>query len=329
MSPIKSSLSSISVKLWHSEDSRDFAPVRARLPTREESVTQIGTGTFEVDARIASTADLTLLHYRFEPLSVGVSVFEPGMTAFVLPISWDREFNFNGQQVNNSSVYSPRENSILMRGKRRELVAIILRAQPFVNTLAALRGVEHDDAALSLSSFEIGSKTAKDLQRKIVRLLAILDHSASSAFLSATQFENEVLNQWLEVYLQAVPAKESKATRGYPAERIVRKVEECFLQAMQEGGSPLSLADLCKAAHVSKSTLYAAFHHVFGVPPLEYLHKRRLMEARQLLLNASPTRGAVKNAAMRAGLTELGRFSVEYRSLFGESPSAILTHKHL
>ena len=60
------------------------------------------------------------------------------------------------------------------------------------------------------------------------------------------------------------------------------------------------------------------------VSPLAYFHKRRLGNARRNLIHSAPGRGAVKNAALSAGLTELGRFSVEYRKLFGESPSATL-----
>ena len=58
--------------------------------------------------------------------------------------------------------------------------------------------------------------------------------------------------------------------------------------------------------------------------PLAYFLKRKLTKARATLLHARPERGAVKSAAIDAGLTELGRFSVQYRRLFGECPSATL-----
>lgn len=87
---------------------------------------------------------------------------------------------------------------------------------------------------------------------------------------------------------------------------------------------PVSLADLCAAAGVSKSTLYMAFHQVCGRPPLEYFQKRRLTRARLGLLKASPQRGAVKRVALDTGFTELGRFAADYRRLFGEQPSSTL-----
>jgi hypothetical protein len=50
-----------------------------------------------------------------------------------------------------------------------------------------------------------------------------------------------------------------------------------------------------------------------------------MKQARDRLRRAAPERGAVKRAALDAGMHEFGRFSVEYRKLLGESQSATLT----
>lgn len=315
-------LRSDGVAFWNVENSRDYAPVKARLPTVEESVTQIGRGSFEVSAHIASTEELTLLRYRCQPLTVGLSVLEPGFTAFVLPISWGCEFRINGQSVKRTSLYLPVSNGVFIRGDQRDFLAIVFRAQTFIDTLAALRGIEPDDIALNSPEIELGADGAHVLQQSLIGLLAKSQAEHSTLPYSPNQFENDVMTVLLESYLKARPERESIRTRGYSPEAIVRKVEEHYEKTV---GDRVSLADLCKAAHVSKSTLYTAFNTLFGVPPLEYLHKRRLMDARSQLLQSSPKRGAIKYAAMSVGLTELGRFSAEYRSLFGESPSATLS----
>ena len=46
----------------------------------------------------------------------------------------------------------------------------------------------------------------------------------------------------------------------------------------------------------------------------------RLMRARQQLLNAGPER-TITDVALSSGFSQLGRFSAEYRSSFGELPS--------
>jgi transcriptional regulator GlxA family with amidase domain len=104
--------------------------------------------------------------------------------------------------------------------------------------------------------------------------------------------------------------------------QIVRRAEERFEAA---GEKPVSLADLCVAAGVSARTLQYAFRDLYGMSPIQYFKVRRLHRARRALKSAIPERSAVKRAALAAGLSDLGRFSVEYRALFGQSPSATLT----
>jgi transcriptional regulator GlxA family with amidase domain len=104
--------------------------------------------------------------------------------------------------------------------------------------------------------------------------------------------------------------------------RIVRLAEERFEAA---GDASVSLVDLCIAAGVSARTLQYAFREYYGLSPTAYFRMRRFNRARHSLRNAAPDRGAVKRAALDAGITELGRFSVEYRRLFGESPSVTLS----
>jgi AraC-like DNA-binding protein len=142
-----------------------------------------------------------------------------------------------------------------------------------------------------------------------------------------TGLSRNTVRQWLrregvtDTYLQARPAPARKLRTVARLARIVRKAEERFASA--EGG-PVSLADLCVAAGVSQGTLYHAFTVLFGESPLAYFRKRRLTDARSMLLGTVPGRSAIKRAALGVGLTHLGRFSAEYRHLFGESPSATL-----
>ncbi len=49
-----------------------------------------------------------------------------------------------------------------------------------------------------------------------------------------------------------------------------------------------------------------------------------MAEAQTCLLTTDPARATVTRIAMDHGFVELGRFAVEYRTAFGESPSATL-----
>jgi AraC-like DNA-binding protein len=75
---------------------------------------------------------------------------------------------------------------------------------------------------------------------------------------------------------------------------------------------------------VSPSTLENAFKTVTGVTPHAFFLRRRLNQARSVLLREDPLERRVTDIASELGFSELGRFAVRYREMFGESPSQTL-----
>lgn len=87
---------------------------------------------------------------------------------------------------------------------------------------------------------------------------------------------------------------------------------------------PVYLAEMCEAARVSERTLRSAFQRIYGVSPIRYLHLHRMRQARRALIAADPAHDRVSDVAQRHGFANLGRFAVEFRSLFGRRPSEVL-----
>lgn len=109
-----------------------------------------------------------------------------------------------------------------------------------------------------------------------------------------------------------------------PGERwhVVRRAE----QYLQECGDPsVRIEDLCTAACTSLSRLERAFRETFGVGPRRYLTLRRLAAVRRELLRRGE-QTSVTEVATRWGFFHLGRFSQDYKTLFGETPSQTLRH---
>jgi transcriptional regulator GlxA family with amidase domain len=112
----------------------------------------------------------------------------------------------------------------------------------------------------------------------------------------------------------------------HPAENtscpnLVQRAEDLALACLDE---PLHISALCRTLAVSERTLRKAFQRVHGLSPCRRLRMLRLSSARRALLSADRRSTTVTEIATGCGFLELGRFSVEYRKVFGESPSRTL-----
>jgi AraC-like DNA-binding protein len=119
--------------------------------------------------------------------------------------------------------------------------------------------------------------------------------------------------------LRSTPLPMRTAARRH-AEIIARL--EYLLAANKD--RPLYLTEICATTGVSERTLRVCCHEHLGMGPLRYLWLRRMHLARAALIHADPANASVTSIATSHGFWELGRFAVEYRTLFGESPSLSL-----
>ena len=85
----------------------------------------------------------------------------------------------------------------------------------------------------------------------------------------------------------------------------------------------IGVAELAAAAGLSGRALQRQFRTFLGKTPLEVLHDFRFENARRQLLHGAPGM-KVMDVAVRCGLPHVGRFSIEYRRRYGETPSQTL-----
>jgi AraC-like DNA-binding protein len=121
-------------------------------------------------------------------------------------------------------------------------------------------------------------------------------------------------------------AVETSSIQRRNASQLVQRAEALALASVDE---PLHVSALCLVIGVSERTLRKAFLGVHGIPPCRHLRMLRLLSARRALLSADSTLANVTQIALSFGFAELGRFSVEYKRAFGESPSQTLYRRRL
>ena len=109
---------------------------------------------------------------------------------------------------------------------------------------------------------------------------------------------------------------------GSTSRQRVMRLVEASLESRR--GEVVYLADLCAAAGVSERTLRTVFQETYRFSPVQYLKLRRLHQVRRALRRADSESNTVQAVARSQGIWHLGRFAVEYRELFGESPRETL-----
>src|SRR5262249_43425558 len=106
-------------------------------------------------------------------------------------------------------------------------------------------------------------------------------------------------------------------TRRY--RQIVDRFEEMARASL---GTPRTIPEICAELAISQRTLARAVRAVRGTAPSRHLHGLALGEARAALQD--PATRSVRQAALRCGFRELGRFAADYRAAYGEYPSETL-----
>lgn len=89
----------------------------------------------------------------------------------------------------------------------------------------------------------------------------------------------------------------------------------------------ITLPGLASACDVSERTLHKQFRRFLGISPLAYLHRLRLDVVRAELTEADHE-DPISDIAIRRGFSHLGRFAIDYRRRYGESPSSTRKRVH-
>jgi AraC-like DNA-binding protein len=131
--------------------------------------------------------------------------------------------------------------------------------------------------------------------------------------------EEQLIHVMVRCLAEGAAAETSTGCRRHDA--IVARFEE-FLEANSD--RPLYLPEICAAIGVAARTLRASCEEHLGMGPIRYLTLRRMHLVRRALLRTDPSKATVTRIVTDHGFWELGRFSVAYRALFGESPSESL-----
>jgi AraC-like DNA-binding protein len=226
-----------------------------------------------------------------------------------VPLTGSIEFKIRGSVVD----CSPARGIAIPPG-----IEHVMRAQPGARLHLAIRGAALKEQLAAL----LGYAPAKPLRfDPVVRLEE--RHGRSLAGIlrrTALDFDADGVVNWL---LFAQPNSYSDALRGRSRAIAPRDVRRATDYMHANLAQPITLSDLVSVSGVAGRTLLKHFRAVHGLSPMRYLRNLRMERVREEL--AAGSRDSVGSAALSWGFIHAGRFSIEYRHRFGESPSETLS----
>lgn len=110
-------------------------------------------------------------------------------------------------------------------------------------------------------------------------------------------------------------------------DKRTEKVMSTVLECLRRDGQ-IHVVALARAAGVSERTLHRLFWKYFHMGPKRYSKIRQLNLVRRAIRQNHSAPVNVTGILTEHGVTEFGRFAIEYKALFNELPAETL-HKHL
>lgn len=316
-------------ELFHSKDldeTRDlvgqiFCEHRLHLVSRE----------FGLDARM-HTCRVNQVAANYISYGGDVSI-EPGwLGSFYvvqIPLSGRALVHYRGERVYSTAklatVISPTE--YLRQVWSADCAQIILRIERSAlhACLRDLLGVPVWEPLVFQTGFDVSTGFGAAWVRAFRYLIQELEFEQSVSLLGDNTAARALENMLITQLLVAQPHNYSKLLReSRPlvvpsrAVNIARELIEAHPEKMH------SVPKLARAASVSARTLQAGFNEHLNMSPKAYLTDVRMRRARDELRAAEYRTVTVGRISRRLGFNHQGRFAVDYKKRFGESPSETL-----
>ena len=135
------------------------------------------------------------------------------------------------------------------------------------------------------------------------------------------QMRSRLVDESLFVLSNALGAGREKDVVGSICRyRLARRVRDYMLDRQS---NPPTIFEVCNALKMSERKLHYVFKEAYGVTPKRFLKARRLSAARSTLKQATP-KDRVSDIAWSLGFWDFSHFAKDYKTMFGEAPSATL-----
>ncbi|MDH3226561.1 MAG: helix-turn-helix domain-containing protein [Thermoleophilia bacterium] len=259
----------------------------------------------------------TCVEFERLPFDAAVHTEADGPTLFV-PLAVPEWGQLNGRDWVD-------ERGVLVAPAGTELLGSHPAGWPVVVVKLNASTLDEVTADLGLESRFPDKRTPVRLSTAGPAALSVMERFAAAAFrpevVGSASFEAEVAEF---VALGLDGEQEPQAGRDQSRARSFSVMADADSFGEEQRWRGVSVSAVCRAIGASETRLRRAFRDVVYCSPKRFLTLRALNAARAVLVESSPATTTVSEVAVEFGFWHFGRFSRDYRELFGELPSVTL-----
>jgi AraC-like DNA-binding protein len=207
-----------------------------------------------------------------------------------------------------------RSFDLVAKNNCRFLVANFLTAPIHDYSQKLLQSSFHESSNNSNVSFF--SKSGSNLLRSVASTWSILNKKTHVNEIAIKELEDDLLANF--VLHSDVNAEKSYE---HDSSSYLNRAVEYIYENLK---NPITRDQLTDVTGRSIRTLSRAFEKEYGIGPMAFIKQRRLDSAYLDLLSTTPGTTSITEVALNYGFSHIGKFAIEYRKSFGESPSVTL-----
>src|SRR5215471_10390727 len=250
------------------------------------------------------------------------SLSKPMDYQIILPLRDPMEICVSGQAVGcgpeRAVVSSPQQDYCARSSGIGALLRICMTERAVREHLSALLGEVPLKSLQFAPAMELTHGFGKRFARHVIAVTEDFErtNSIGASQATITSFEQFIIGELLLYHPHNYSGVLARLERSVPPRDVKRAIG--YIHAHFD--EPLTISSIATTVGVAGRTLFMHFRVAHGISPMGYVRNLRFEKARQELLSGRGDK-SVTEVATRCGFSHLGRFAVEYRLRFGESPS--------
>lgn len=291
------------------------------LPVNDASMTQLSAGAPAIASQRSDGQHATIVRMQVSAKAAGHVVPGRQWTGIFVPLSWKGDYVFNGWNASRSDVFIiSSQYGCHAVGEDRDNLSCGLRTPILTRKIAALLGIASEELSLPDMRLALGPKEGTSFRRSLLWLLHASRGSGAAQGAMNAEVERMLYETVASLIAPHLPTSRTFCDKRTSSRAIVRAA----MESVAASPRPVAISDLCGVVGVSRTKLFDSFSSEFSVSPAQFIRNMQLTDVRNFLANEEAPPRSVKDAMLKHGVLNGGRFAANYRRLFGENPSETL-----